>query len=145
MYDDYGRPDPVGRSFYALLVPFPIACFILTLLTDLAYVATVSVLWETCSVWLLAVGLVVAALAVLAGIVDLVRSRRLRIPPRPWLRVVGEFVAFGLALVNVFVHSRDGYTAVVPEGLILSFVTVAVLAATLFVGRRARTRSRSFA
>ena len=80
-----------------------------------------------------------AALAVLAGIVDLVRSRRVRGLGRPWMRVVGEFVAFGLALLNVFVHSRDGYTAVVPEGIILSALTVLVLIVTLFVGRPVNT------
>lgn len=143
MYDDYDKVGPVGRSFYALLVPFPIACFILTLLTDLAYVSTVSIEWETFSVWLLTLGLVVAAAAVIGGIADLVRSRQRRIPSRSWLRVVGEFVAFGLALLNVFVHSRDGYTAVVPEGLILSFLTVAALLVTLSVGRRDRGRNRA--
>ena len=126
-----------GRSFYATLVPFPIACFIGAFLTDLAYVATVSDLWETFSVWLLTIGLVVAAVAAVAGIVDLVRSRRVLGLGRPWLRVLGELVAVGLSVVNVFIHSRDCYTAVVPEGLILSALVVLVLAATLVLGRSA--------
>ncbi len=137
--DDLGFYRAPGRSFYATLVPFPIACFVGTFLTDLAYIATDSVIWETFSVWLLTIGLVVAALAVLAGIVDLVRSRRVRGLGRPWMRVVGEFVAFGLALLNVFVHSRDGYIAVVPQGIILSALTVFVLIVTLFVGRPVNT------
>ncbi len=124
-----------GRSFYAILVPFSIACFIGTLLTDLAYLATDSVLWETFSVWQLTIGLVVAALAVVGGIVDLVRSRRVRGLAQPWLRVLGQFVAFGLSLLNVFVHSRDGYTAVVPEGLILSALVVLVLIVTFILER----------
>jgi uncharacterized membrane protein len=32
-----------------------------------------------------------------------------------------------LAFVNAFVHSRDGYTAVVPDGLILSILVVVIL------------------
>ena len=129
MYDDdRNRPTrPFGRSIYGLLVPFPICCFVLAFLTDLAYWATVSVLWETFSVWLLALGLIVASLAVLGGLVDLVRSRTVRGLGRSWGTVVLQLVAFGLALVNVFVHSRDGYTAVVPEGLILSALTVLAL------------------
>ena len=144
MFDDTDAIRPVGRSFYATLISFPNACFVLAFLTDATYALSLSVLWETASVWLLALGLVVGAIAVLAGIVDLVRSRRIRIPPQPWLAVVGEFVALLLALVNVFVHSRDGYTAVVPEGIGLSLLTVLVLIATLFVGRnnrRARARN----
>lgn len=135
MHDDDTRTARTfGRSLYSLLVPFPVACFVGTLLTDLAYVATDAVTWETFSVWLLTVGLVVAGLAVMAGVVDLVRSRRVRGLRQPWLRLLGHFVAFGLALVNVFVHSRDGYTAVVPEGVLLSTVTVLVLIATAVVG-----------
>ena len=137
--DDLGFYRTPGRSFYATLVPFPIACFIGTFLTDLAYVATNSVTWETFSVWLLTIGLVVAGLAAIAGIVDLVRSRRVRGLGRPWMRVGGEFVAAGLSLINVFVHSRDGYTAVVPEGIILSALTVLVLIVTLVIGRPAST------
>ena len=135
--DDPGLYRVPGRSFYATLVPFPIACFVGTFLTDLAYLATDSFVWETFSVWLLTIGLVVDGVAVLGGLVDLVRSRRVRGLARPWLRVVGELVAFSLSLVNVFVHSRDGYTAVVPEGLILSALVVLVLVATLVLGRTA--------
>ena len=136
MYDHgKGVSRVPGRSAYATLVPFPIACFIGALLTDLAYFATQSYVWETFSVWLLAIGLIVAGLAVIGGLVDLVRSRRVRGLGQPWLRVLGEFVAFALSLVNVFVHSRDGYTAVVPEGLILSALVVLVLLATLVLGR----------
>ena len=141
--DDSGFYRAPGRSFYATLVPFPITCFIGAFLTDLAYVATDSVLWETFSVWLLTIGLVVAGLAVIAGLVDLVRSQRFRGLARPWMRVAGEFVAFGLSLINVFVHSRDGYTAVVPEGLILSALVVLVLIVTLFIGRPATNAYRT--
>lgn len=137
--DDPGLYRVPGRSYYATLVPFPIACFVGTFLTDLAYLVTDSFVWETFSVWLLTIGLVVAGFAVLGGLVDLVRSRRVRGLARPWLRVVGELVAFGLSLVNVFVHSRDGYTAVVPEGLILSALVVLVLVATLVLGQTADT------
>ena len=43
-----------------------------------------------------------------------------------------------LALINAFVHSRDGYTAVVPTGLILSVLVVAILlCATAWTGREA--------
>ena len=136
MYDDTSSLYRVpGRSFYATLVSFPIVCFVVTFLTDLAYVATDSFVWETFSVWLLTIGCVVAGLAVLAGIIDLVRSRRVRGLARPPARVLGEVVALALSIVNAFVHSRDGYTAVFPQGLILSALVVLVLAVTFFRGR----------
>ena len=39
-----------------------------------------------------------------------------------------------LALVNNLVHSRDGWTGVVPAGLTLSVVTVLVMIVTGFLG-----------
>ena len=143
MYEQESRRPyrTIGRSLYATLSTFPVACFVLTLLTDLAYWKTASYLWETISVWLLTLGLVGAGVAFVAGIVDLVRSRRVRGLAQPWARIVGDLVAVALALVNVLVHSRDGYTAVVPQGLILSALTVLVLLATTIVAGRAETRS----
>ncbi len=124
----------MGRSFYATLVPFSTACFVGAFMTDLAYWATASVTWETFSVWLLAVGLIVAGFAVVAGLIDMVRSRRLAGLSQPLFSVSGHVVAFGLSLINVFVHSRDGYTAVVPQGLILSALVVLVLLVTGLMG-----------
>ena len=132
-----------GRSFYAALAPAPVVCFVGTLVTDLAYWRTVSVLWETFSVWLLTAGLIMAGATGLAGVIDLVRSRRTRFLAAPaWLHVLGHVVAFGLSLVNVFVHSRDGYTAVVPQGLLLSALVVIVLAATSWIGNAFVDRRR---
>ena len=141
MYADYSAPPNrmVGRSYYSTLASFPISCFVLTLLTDLAYWKTASYLWETISVWMLTLGLVGAGLAILAGVVDLVRSRSTRGLAQPLTRVLGHLVAFALALVNVLVHSRDGYTAVVPQGLILSALTVVVLLVTMIVAGRTQT------
>jgi uncharacterized membrane protein len=44
-----------------------------------------------------------------------------------WLYALGGAIAFVLALINAFVHSRDAYTAVVPDGLALSALVVAIL------------------
>jgi uncharacterized membrane protein len=40
-----------------------------------------------------------------------------------------------LSLLNAFVHSRDGYTAVVPTGLTLSALVVAILLFTAWADR----------
>jgi uncharacterized membrane protein len=134
--DDLGPPSrPYGRSVYAMIAPFAATCFILAFFTDLAYWATASYLWETMSVWLLTVGLIAGGFAILAGFVDLVRSRTVRGLAQPWARIGGQFVAFALSLVNVFVHSRDGYTAVVPQGLILSALVALILVVTAFADR----------
>jgi uncharacterized membrane protein len=43
-------------------------------------------------------------------------------------------LAMILSLFNVLVHSRDGYTSVVPTGLILSGLVVLILIVTGWLG-----------
>ena len=72
-----------------------------------------------------------AGLAVIAYLIDLAGGRRIDTPA--WPRAIGYALAVVLALVNAFVHSRDGYTAVVPTGLMLSGLVVVVLLLTALV------------
>lgn len=111
------------RTIHQTLVPFPVAYFTAAFATDLAYWRTAEVMWERFSVWLIAGGLVMAALVALATVIDLVFAKQ-----KPaWFRVLTYTSAMLLSLLNVFVHSRDGYTAVVPTGLTLSAIVVAIL------------------
>jgi uncharacterized membrane protein len=48
--------------------------------------------------------------------------------------MLGNVAVLVLSLVNAFVHSRDGYTAVVPQGLILSGLVVLLLIVTGWLG-----------
>ena len=72
-----------GHPIHAMLVPFPIVCFTLTLLTDIAYWQTSNLMWLHFSEWLLLAGVVFGGFAALAGAVDMfrreVRSQRLRV------------------------------------------------------------------
>jgi uncharacterized membrane protein len=88
----------------------------------------------TFSVWLLTAGLIMAALAVVAGLIDWIGSRRINGLAPVWPRLLGRALVVVLSLINVFVHSRDGYTAVVPQGLILSGFVVLIMAITGWVG-----------
>ena len=124
-------PAKAGPNLaHSLFMPFPIVCFFLTLATDLAYWQTQAVLWETFSVWLLAVGLVMAGVTVVAWLIDLARGMRLRRVGQTPLRLLASVVVVLLSLINVFIHSRDGYTAVVPTGLTLSAIVVLLLLVT---------------
>lgn len=105
-----------------MLVPFPVAYFTAAFVTDVAYWRTAEVMWERFSVWLIAGGLVMAALVALAAVIDLVSGKH-----RPaWFRALVYAFVILLSLFNVFVHSRDGYTAVVPTGLTLSTIVVII-------------------
>jgi uncharacterized membrane protein len=86
-------------------------------------------------VWLLAAGLVIAGFAVIAGLIDFIVSPRIRAMRPAWPHVFGSVIVLALSLVNVFIHSRDGYTAVVPTGLILSALVVIIMIVTDWFGR----------
>ena len=134
----YGNPPSTakvgGHPIHPMLVPFPIACFVGTFVTDLLYWRTTAVMWQQFSAWLLAAGLVMAGFAVLAGLVDFMGSRRIRALGEAKAHVALNSVALVLSVVNAFVHSRDGYTAVVPTGLILSGIVVVILMLSGWMG-----------
>src|SRR5882672_9064132 len=124
---------PRGQPIHKMLVSFSAAYFAGALVTDLVYWQIPDVLWERFSIWLITAGLIMAGLAAIAYVIDLASGRRIDRPAVP--RVVGYTLAVLLSLVNAFVHSRDGYTAVVPTGLMLSGLVIVVLLLTAWVGR----------
>ena len=130
------REKPIHR----LLVSFSAAYFVGALASDLVYRQMPDVMWERFSIWLITAGLIMAGLAVIAYVIDLAARRRIEGPA--WPRVIGYAIAVLLALANAFVHSRDGYTAVVPTGLTLSALVVVVLVLTALVARALTNRHR---
>jgi uncharacterized membrane protein len=122
------------HPIHPMLVSFPIACFVGTLLTDLAYWKTAEMMWADFSAWLLFFGLIMGCLAAIAGFIDFVSNRRVRALAPAWFHMIGNVVVLLLALFNSFVHSRDAWTSVVPSGLILSALTVVVLLFTGWMG-----------
>jgi uncharacterized membrane protein len=132
MSDPYPKSTArvAGHPIHPMLVPIPIAGFTGALLTDIAYACTADTQWAVFSSWLLVAGLVGAALAAVAGLIDFLSERRIRRLRPAWIHAVGNVAAVLLELLNVFVHSRDAWTSVVPWGLALSIVTVLILLVT---------------
>jgi uncharacterized membrane protein len=124
-----------GVPIHAMLVPFPIVCFTGALLTDITYSNSPQVQWANFSQWLLAVGLIVGVLAAIFGLIDFLAAGRTR-PRIGWFHLIGNAIVLLLALINNFVHSRDGWTGVVPTGLTLSVVTFVLMLVTGFLGWR---------
>jgi uncharacterized membrane protein len=128
------------RPVHKLLVSFSAAYFTGALITDLVYWKMPDVIWERFSIWLIVAGLILAGFAAIAFVIDLASGRQIERPVLP--RVAGYALALVLSLVNAFVHSRDGYTAVVPLGLALSALVVVVLLLTAGVSTALANRSR---
>lgn len=123
-----------GNLLYPLLAAVPSTCFTGAFLTDIAYWQSANMQWANFSAWLLLAGLLVAACAIVAGVIDFVMDARIRALDIAWLYAGGNALAVVLAIANSFVHSRDAYTSVVPAGLILSGLTVLILIVTGWMG-----------
>jgi uncharacterized membrane protein len=93
--------------------------------TDVAYAQSDLFQWENFSIWLITAGLALSAVAAVALVFDAARHR----VAIDWVRFCGFTGAVLLSILNAFVHSRDAYTAVVPQGVILSGIVTAVLLA----------------
>ena len=101
------------------------AAFAGAVLTDWAYRSSANLQWLNFSSWLLLAGLVAGAAALAARLIAGGRLAAL---------LLGAALALGT--VNFLFHMRDGWTAVVPEGLILSIVGAALITAAAWAGRR---------
>jgi uncharacterized membrane protein len=130
---------PRERAIHKMPVAFSAAYFSAALVTDLVYWQVPNVMWERFSIWLIVAGLILAGVAVIAYLIDLAGGRKIERPA--WPGVVGYAVAILLSLMNAFVHSRDGYTAVVPTGLMFSGSVVVVLLLTALTGTALANRS----
>lgn len=122
-----------AHPIHAMLAAYPLAFFSAALVTDILYVNSPQPQWSNFSVWLITFGLIMGVAAAAAGIADALLNRG-RPRRHSWLHSLGTLLMLGLALVNAFVHSRDGWTAVMPAGLILSAIVALLALVTSWAG-----------
>ncbi|HUE63537.1 MAG TPA: DUF2231 domain-containing protein [Rhizomicrobium sp.] len=121
-------PIRPGRPLHPRLIGLGAVLLVAVLVTDVTYAITLLFQWENFSIWLLTGGLVLAALGGVTLVLDILSRRVAHIE---WVKFTGLAVAAMLSLLNAFVHSRDAYTAVVPQGIVLSASVATLL---VFIG-----------
>ena len=99
--------------------------------SDIMYYQTSLMQWANASSWLIAGGLVLALVAAIALLIDLFSGRG---RPIDWLNFILLTAAALMSLANAFIHSRDAWTSVVPEGLWLSGIAALLLLVVAFRG-----------
>ena len=124
----------VSHPIHGILGAFPLALFCTAFVSDIAYANTAQMQWANFSVWLIAGGAAVGVVAALAGIVEAVRTRGRSRRRGSALHGIVTIAALVVAIVNGFVHSRDGWTSVVPTGLILSAITTVLILVSSWLG-----------
>ncbi len=106
---------------HAVITLSALPLFVGALLSDWAYSSSFEPQWINFSSWLIAGALVLAGVALLWALVDVLR-RRARL-----IYLLLLLATFVLGFINALVHARDA-AATMPSGLVLSAV-VLVLAA----------------
>jgi len=94
------------------------------LFTDAMYSSNSLMQWANFSAWLIVGGLVLALIAVIVLGIDFALGNAGEIR---WLDFCLLGAAAILSLFNVFVHTRDAWTSVVPTGITLSIVVTILL------------------
>jgi uncharacterized membrane protein len=120
-----------GHPIHPILITLPIGLFIAVFLFDLIFWKTGNLAFATGSLWLLGAGLIGAALAATAGLIDFLGDYRIRALGDAWQHAIGNVILVLVQLFSFYQRYRYGTSAVVPLGLSLSVVAVLIM---LFTG-----------
>ena len=123
-----------GRSPLLLHPPFVSAAaafLVAAFVTDLFYYETSIMQWANFSVWLITGGLVVALVAAVILLIDFLLGHT---GPIHRIEFSGLVIVAVLSIFNAFIHSRDGWTSVVPQGITISAICAILLIVMSFSG-----------
>jgi uncharacterized membrane protein len=119
------------EPIHPMLVTLPIALFIATFACDLVYWRVGGDGWATAAIWLLGAGLIAAAAAAVVGLIDFLGDQQIYSMNDAWWHAGGNVLLVLIELYGWYARYTEGAAAVVPKGLILSLIAVALL---LFTG-----------
>lgn len=121
----------MGHPMHPILITLPIGLFAATFLFDVIFWRTGTEAFAIGALWLLAAGLIGAALAAITGLIDFFGDRRIRALGDAWQHATGNVILVLVQLFSFYQRYRYGASVVVPLGLILSLVAVCIM---LFTG-----------
>ena len=129
----HAHPQSTARigthPIHPMLVPFPIVCFIGALVTDIVFLNNHDHGWATASRYLLAIGLVMAALAAVAGLTDFFGEKRIQ-GSDAIKHMLANVTAVVLELINLFIRLHSD----APIGRIGIYLSVIVVVILLYSG-----------
>jgi uncharacterized membrane protein len=123
-----------GHPIHPMLVLFPAAFLVGALVTDIVYAFNGATFWADASIWLVGAGLVMGAVAGIAGATDFFTLHRPRQLTIGWVHAIGNVGVVILSLANLLIRVDDPATAILPWGLVLSIIVSATLLVTGWAG-----------
>jgi uncharacterized membrane protein len=124
----------MGHPLHPILITLPIGLFAATFLCDLVFWLGGNAAFATAGVWLLGFGILAAAAAAIAGLIDFLGGNRIRNISDAWHHAVGNVILVLVQLFSFYWRYRNGTSAVVPVGLTLSAIAVLIMMYTGWKG-----------
>lgn len=125
-----GHPQSTAKiadhPIHPMLIPFPIVCFVGAFVTDVVYSQNGDPGWAQASNWLLGVGLVMAALAATAGLIDFLGDDRIRRLGDALKHMLANVAAVVLEAVNLVLR-LDNPDFAGTTGIWISGIVVLIL------------------
>jgi uncharacterized membrane protein len=124
-----------GHPIHPMLVGFPIAFLVVTLVCDLVYLNGGNPGWAVGALWMVGAGVVTALVAALFGFADFLGDERIRYLGDAWRHMVGNLIAVTLAAISWILRVTQGAEeAVMPWGVTLSVAVALILVYTGWKG-----------
>jgi uncharacterized membrane protein len=122
------------HPIHPMLVPLPIGLLVAALGADIGFWVTGDPCWARAGLWLVGTGLLTGLAAAVAGLTDFVTIARIREYRTAWAHLLGNAAALALAAASWLLRLPDATDAVLPGGIVLSAITVAILGVTGWLG-----------
>jgi len=122
-----------GHPLHPMLIVFPIAFLVATLVCDCIYWASGNAGWAAVATWLVGAGTIGGAFAAVAGLTDFLGERRIRDLSASWQHFAGNLLVILISAFNWYWHLQ-GADRIVPGGIIMSAAVVCLLLYTGWKG-----------
>ena len=131
-----------GHPLHPMLIPVPIGLLVATFVCDLVFWGSQDQFWASAAFWALTGAIVSALIAAIAGFMDFFGNSRIRAIKDAWRHMIGNLVAVVLALLSLWMRASNGPEFILPWGLLISTVIVALILYTGWKGGELSYRHR---
>lgn len=130
------RAAIAGHPLHPMMIHFPVAALLGLVGADAGFLWTGDPFWQRASLWLAGIGACGGWLASIAGMVDLLSVRKIRMKVTAWCHAVLAVMMLSLATLNWLLRYRDDYPELGLWGFYLSLLTALLIAMAAFLGGR---------
>jgi uncharacterized membrane protein len=97
-----------GHPLHPMVVPFPVAFYIGTLIADLIFLGGGDPFWANFAFWSLAAGVAGSAIAGTLGAIDFFGSTQIRAIRSAWWHAVGNGLVSTISVIDLFLRFEAG-------------------------------------